>query len=137
MIRKGRFAIWNNVEYELFSYQRQYYLQTRNQLALLNGFVKSPKDKDVFIKEVDVKELEDAYEIISYVMILSYRFAVEGYNDETGTVALVTNNPFVQKKINVRPYGKDEFIIEIPYGEVEIIEERIPILGFEKQLTQY
>ena len=35
MIRKGRFALWKSEEYELISYQRQYYLQSRNQSDLL------------------------------------------------------------------------------------------------------
>ena len=90
-----------------------------------------PGNAHVFIKKVSLKELEDAYEIMPYVMILGYRFAVEGYNESTGTVALVTNNPFVQEKINVRPYGKYEYIIEVPHGEIYIKEDRIPILGFE------
>lgn len=137
MIRKGRFAVWNNEEYELISYQQKYYLQSRNKLALSTGFVKSLKDTDVFIKEVHVDELGDAYEVVSYAMISGYRFAVEGYNDEMGTVALVTSNPFVQKKINVHPYRQGEFIIEIPYAEIQIIEDRIPILGFEKYLPQF
>ena len=131
MIRKGRFALWNCEEYELISYQRQYYLQSRNQSDLLKGFKEMPGNAHVFINKVSLKELEDAYEIMPYVMILGYRFAVEGYNESTGMVALVTNNPFVQEKVNVRPYGKYEYIIEVPHGEIYIKEDRIPIPGFE------
>ena len=131
MIRKGRFALWKSKEYELISYQRQYYLQSRNQSDLQSGFNEIQGNASVFVKKVSVKELEDAYEILPYVMISGHRFEVEGYNMNTGIVALVTNNPFVQKKIDVQPYGKYEYIIEIPYEDIYIIEDRISILGFE------
>jgi hypothetical protein len=131
VIRKGRFALWGNKEFELISYQRQYYLQSGNPLDLENGFVGKSGRKQVFIKSVSIRELQDAYEIIPYAMIAGYRFAVEGYNEKTGKIALVTNNPFVKAKIDVRAYGKFEYIIEIPIDEIRLEEDRVPILGFE------
>ncbi len=135
MIRKGRFALWGNKEFELVSYQRQYYLQSENPLELENGFVGRNGDKQVFIKSVSVRELEDAYEIGPYAMIAGYRFAVEGYNEKTGKVALVTNNPFVKEKMDVHAYGKFEYIIEISLDEIQLEEDRVPILGFEGLYT--
>lgn len=131
MLRKGRFALLNGKEYELVSYQRQYYLRSDNPIDLENGFIKMRDSEKIFIKKVSVKDLEDAYEIFPYAMLEGYRFAVAGYNEKMNTFALVTNNPFVKEKIAVRPYGKFEYIIEIPYGEIDIQEDRIPILGFE------
>ena len=132
MFRKGRYALWGNKEFELISYLRQYYLQSGNPLDLKNGFIEKNGKNPVFIRPVSVRELEDAYEIIPYAMIEGYRFAVEGYNEKTGKLALVTNNPFVKEKIDVRPYGKFEYIIEIALNDhgVELKEDRIPILGF-------
>ena len=132
LFRKGRFAVWQGKEYELVSYQRQYYLSSKERQDLQNGFFKPRGDGQTFYKDVSIRDLDDAYEIVSYTMISSYRFAIEGYNEKTGNVALVTNNPFVKEKIAVRPYGKYEYIIEIPLGEITIEEDRIPILGFEK-----
>jgi len=134
-IRKGRFALWNKKEFELGSYQRQYYLQSADPLDMRNGFVKKNGDKDVYIKTVSVHELEDAYEIIPYGMIAGYRFAVEGYDEKTGKVILVTNNPFVKERIDVRPYGKFEYIIEVLLEDIVIEEDRVPILGFEGLYT--
>ena len=131
MIRKGRFALWGNKEYELVSYQRQYYLQSESPLDLERGFVEKKGNKPIFIKPVSIRELEDAYEIVPYAMIAGYRFAVEGYNEKIGKVALVTNNPFVKEKIDVRAYGKFEYIIEISLDEIRLEEDRVPILGFE------
>jgi len=131
VIRKGRFAIWRNKEFELISYQRQYYLQSKNTLDLENGFVWKNGDKQVFVKPVSIRELEDAYEIVPYAMIAGYRFALEGYNEKTGKVVLVTNNPFVKEKVDVQAYGKFEYIIEVSLDEIRLEEDRIPILGFE------
>ncbi len=72
-----------------------------------------------------------ADEVIPYAVISGYRFAVTGYDMETGKVMLVTANPFVKDKIDVRPYGKFEYIIEVPLGDIKIEEDRVPILGFE------
>lgn len=131
MIRKGRFAAWNDREFELVSYQREYYLRSEDPLDMQLGF-KAMKGNDcAFVKAVSIRDLEDAYEIVPYAMISGYRFAVAGCNEKTGNIALVTNNPFVQEKIAVRPYGKFEYIIEFPLEEIKIEEDRVPILGFE------
>ncbi len=135
MIRKGRFAIWNCNEYELISYQRQHYLKSKNESDIEHGFRKLKGRNQAFVKRVSVRELEDAYEVFQYAMVASYRFAVEGYNEKQDTVALVTHNPFVKEKLNVRPYGKGQYIIEVPKRDVEIEEDRIPILGFENKKT--
>jgi len=131
VIRRGRFALWEGKEYGLISNQRQYYLQSVNLLDLENGFVRKNGDQSVFIKPVSIRELEDAYEIFPYAMIAGYRFALEGYNEKTGKVVLVTNNPFVKEKIEVQAYGKFEYIIEISLDDIRLEEDRIPILGFE------
>ena len=132
MIRKGRFAVLDGREYVLFSYQRQYYLRSENPYDLQNGFIKMKSDEKVFIKQVSAQELDDAYEIFPFAIVGSYRFSVMGYNEKSGTVVLVTNNPFVKKKINVRPYGQYEYIIEIPHEDIQISEDRLGILGFDR-----
>ena len=131
MIRKGRFAVWNNREFELVSYRREYYLRSENPRDLQLGFSSTDGDQQVFTRPISLEELEDAYEIIPYAMILSYRFAIVSYNQETGRFALVTNNPFVKNKVAVRPYGKLEYIIEVCKEDIIIQEDRVPILGFD------
>lgn len=131
MVRRGRFALMNGKEYELISYQHQYYLKSTDIVDLQLGFIDIQGTAKEFTKKVSVEDLEDAYEVFPYAMLIGYRFAVEGYNKKTGNVRLVTSNPFVKKKIDVRAYRKDEYIIELPYEDVVIQEDRIPILGFE------
>lgn len=131
MLRKGRYAVVDRREYGLFSCNRQYYLRSTNSLELENGFAPWGRKKGVFIKKTKIEELEDAYEIFPYVMLNSHRFSVEGIDIQAKTIALVTSNPFVQKKMNAKPYGLDEYVITLPIGKVCIREERISILGFE------
>lgn len=131
MVRRGRFAQMNGKEYELFSYQRQYYLKSTEAADLELGFTEMQGNVGEFTRKVSVKDLEDAYEIFPYAMLTGYRFAVEDFNQEKGIVRLVTSNPFVKKKIDVKAYRKDEYIIELPYEDIVIEEDRLPILGFE------
>ena len=135
MIRKGRFALWQSKEYELISYQRKYYLRSEDQSDSNKGFIKMNGNNGPLIKHVSINELDDAFEIIPYAMLSGHRFEVEGYNKEMDTIALVTNNPFVKNKIEVRPYGKYEYIIEIPSTTMKIEEDRIHILGFENKFN--
>lgn len=131
MLRKGRFAVVGGKEYGLFSCHHQSYLKSTNILDLANGFVSWYGRKGIFVKRVSVSELENAYEVFPYVMLRSHRFVVEEVDCRTGRVLLVTSNPFVQKKVNVKPYGIGEYMIELPIEEVAIEEERIAILGFK------
>jgi hypothetical protein len=131
MIRKGRFAVWNGKEYPIVSQRRKYYLQSGNPEDKEVGFVEMGVSRN-FFKEIRIDELEGAYEVFPYAMLSGYRFALESYEKETGMVTLVTNNPFAQKKVAVSPYGKDEYRIEIPIDQVTILEDRVPILGFEE-----
>ena len=131
MARKGRFARIYGKEYELITYQREYYLKSKDIVDLQFGFIDIQGTAKEFTKKVSVEDLESAYEVFLYAMLIGYRFAIEGYNEKEGTVRLVTSNPFVEKRIDVKPYGKDEYIIELPYEEIVIQEDRIPILGFD------
>ena len=136
VLKKGRFALSNSKEYELASYQGQYYLKSYDPNDLKNGFIKMQNDEKILIKQITIDEMEDAYEVFPFAMVKGHRFAVEGYNKCTGMVSLVTNNPFVKNKLPVRPYGKSEYIIEIPYTTLEIKDDRIPILGFENNIYE-
>ncbi|MCM3636150.1 hypothetical protein M3152_00350 [Sporosarcina luteola] len=131
MIRKGRFAVWNGKEYPIVSQRRKYFLQSGNPEDKEIGFVEMGTNGHLF-KEVDTDVLEDAYEVFPYAILSGHRFAVESYEQETGMVTFVTNNPFAHKKVAVSPYGKDGFRIDLPLDEVVILEDRIPILRFEE-----
>ncbi len=131
MVRKGRFARLNGKEYALISFQHQYYLKSNDRSDIELGFEERQENAGEFIKKVSIENLEDAYEIFPFSILKGHRFAIEGQDKENGTIKLVTSNPFVSKKVAVRPYGKDEYIIELPHDQVVIEEDRIQILGFE------
>lgn len=133
MLRKGRFAVIDGKEYALLSSKGEYYLKSSNVLDLANGFCILGGYQDRFIKRVSFDKLESAYEVFPNVMLKSHRFMVESVNYQTDMITLVTSNPFVQKKMEARPYRNNTFIVEYPLEEVKIEEEKIPILGFESK----
>lgn len=128
-LRKGRFARWQGQDYELASYQRIYYLMTDDPSMVSEGFREQEGRADRYIREVSTKELEDAYEIIPYAMYKSHRFTIEGETGD-GKLVMVTSDPYVQNVMDVKPYGRHEFITELSPDEVELMEDRIGILGF-------
>ena len=130
MFRKGRYAIWNGKEYPVVSQKRKYFLQSDNEIDIENGFTSLGR-QNAYFKEVMPSELEDAYEIFPYAILSGYRFSMESCNEKTGMITLVTNNPYAAKKVDVSPYGMGEFSIEMPFEEITVLEDRVPILGFE------
>ena len=135
MIRRGRFARWNEKEYEISSRNKQIYLATTDVKELKNGFSRMGGSTATLLRPVDVKELEDAYEIVPYAILGGHRFAIEGLDPLTGMVKLVTNNAYAVKKVELYPYGSDAYMIELPYKSITVEEDRIPILGFENRFV--
>ncbi|MGG0642462.1 hypothetical protein ABE021_00770 [Sporosarcina gallistercoris] len=135
MIRKGRFARWNGKEYEISSRNKQIYLATTNTDELKNGFSLIGGSTTSLLRAVELKELEDAYEIVPYATLGGHRFVIEGIDSQTGMVKLVTNNAFAVKKLELQPYGSDEYMIELPFQSIVVEEDRIPILGFENRFV--
>ncbi|MFC7363559.1 MULTISPECIES: hypothetical protein [Bhargavaea] len=135
-LRKGRFAKWKGDDYELASYQRTYYLTTDDPSLSSEGFHPQEGRPGRYIREVSVKDLEDAYEIIPYTIYKSHRFTIEGETKD-GKLVLVTSDPYVRSKVDVKPYGRHEFIIEVPAAEVDVTEERRRILGFSGSPSIY
>jgi hypothetical protein len=131
-LRKGRYAKWNGRDYELASYQRIYYLTTDDPSLAGEGFRPQEGRIGRYVREVSVKELEDAYEIIPYTIYKSHRFTVEGETKD-GKLVMVTSDPYVRNEMDVKPYGRHEFIIEVSPDEVDVAEERKGILGFGDQ----
>lgn len=133
MIRRGRFARWNEKEYGIISRDKQIYLTTNDINEKQSGFNRVGGPSDVLMRKIDVHELEDAYEVVPYAIVEGYRFAIETSDIQTRYVKLVTNNTFASKKVAVQPYGTGEYMIELPIESVLLEEDRIPILGFENK----
>ena len=135
-LRKGRYAKWQGRDYELASYQRIYYLTTDDPSLADEGFRPQEGRPGRYIREVSEKELEDAYEIIPYTVYKSHRFTIEGETRD-GKLVMVTSDPYVRNDVEVKPYGRHEFIIEVSPDEVDVAEERRGILGFSSQTSVY
>ncbi|MFC4408831.1 hypothetical protein ACFOZY_00135 [Chungangia koreensis] len=127
MIRKGRFGKWKNKEYELFFYQGKYFLRTNDIQDKDLGFTPIEEGKGQLVKETAIRDLEDAYEIVPYAMVEGHRLNVEGFDFETKIVALTSNNPYAKEKLGMRPYGRHEYIIELPFDRVQLEEEKVSL----------
>lgn len=125
MIKKGRFAKWNNREFELFFYQGKYYLRSNDIQDSALGFSPIEEGKEQLVRETAIRDLDEAYEIVPYVIYDGHRLQVEGFDTSSQTVVVTSNNPFVKDKLDMRPYGRYEFITEMPFSDIEIEEEKI------------
>lgn len=127
MIRKGRFGKWKDKEYELFFYQGKYFLRSNDIQDQYLGFNPIEEGKSQLVKETAIRDLDDAYEIVTYAMVEGHRLHVEGYDAKSQTVALTTNNPYAKQKLGMRPYGRYEYIIELPLDRVQLEEEKVSL----------
>jgi len=127
MIRKGRFGKWKNKEYELFFYQGKYFLRSNDIQDEDLGFSLIEEGKGQFVKETAIRDLEEAYEIVPYAMVEGHRLTVEGYDEKSQTFALTSNNPYAKEKLGMRPYGRYEYIIELPLDRIQLEEEKVSL----------
>ena len=127
MIKKGRYGRWKNKEYELFFYQGKYFLRSNDIQDKDLGFSLIEEGKNQLVKETAIRDLEDAYEIIPYTTIEGHRLNVEGFDEKSSTVALTSNNPYAKEKLGMRPYGRYEYILELPLDSIQIEEERVSL----------
>lgn len=127
MIRKGRYGLWKNKEFELFFYQGKYFLRSDDIQDEDLGFSPIEEGKGQLVKEIAIRELDDAYEIVPYAMVEGHRFNVEGYDETDQLVALTSNNPYAKEKLGMRPYGRYEYIIELPIEQIQLKEEKVSL----------
>jgi hypothetical protein len=132
MIKKGRYAIYNGKEYSIISAKNdQVRLRSRDPLDKVNGFELSENSvSKVYVKNVMRQDLDDAYEIIPTTYYKGYHFGIIGFDKSTQEVILMTSNPEAWKKLNLETHAKYEFTVDVPLSELDIIEEKEPILGF-------
>lgn len=131
MIKKGEYGIYKGEEYSIIPEgSGKVTLRTRDKASAQNGFQAAGLKKNVFIKQIDQSELESAYE---YKLSASYRgeeFAIEGVNEENGTIILKSMDPESVDKLGFSSLGKYEYIKKVSVDDVQIQEKKSPILGF-------
>ncbi|KEZ47627.1 MULTISPECIES: hypothetical protein [Metabacillus] len=131
MIKKGEYGIYKGEEYSIIPEgSGKVTLRTRDKASAQNGFQAAGLKKNVFIKQIDQSELENAYE---YKLSANYRgqeFAIEGVNEENGTIILKSMDPESVDKLGFSSLGKYEYIKKVSVDDVQIQEKKSPILGF-------
>ncbi|MGG4489619.1 hypothetical protein [Metabacillus idriensis] len=132
MIKKGKYAIYKGKEYSIISARKdQVKLRSTDPLDIEYGFELSKMSlAKAYVKTVEKNELDDAYEIIPTTFYKGYHFGIIGFDEAKQEVILMTSNPEAWKKLNLETHAKYEFTVDVPLNELEIIEEKEPILGF-------
>lgn len=130
MIKKGEYAIYKGKEYSIIVKDNFVTLRSFDKSELKNGFRVGGLLKNVYLKDVTIDQLEDAYEIIPHAVFKGHDFGIAGYNEEKGIVTLVTNNPNLMKELNLESHAKYEYNIDVHINEIKILEDKVPILGF-------
>ncbi|WP_257348177.1 hypothetical protein [Pseudalkalibacillus decolorationis] len=130
MIRKGEYGVFSGKKFELFYYNQSYYLRSRDQQDTEIGFSSVEGRDSLYIKKVDKSDLEDAYEIVPYAFYKGYKFGIAGFSNERKTVSIVTNDPKVRDLLKLEAPGVAEFTKDVPIHELDVKEEKRPIMGF-------
>ncbi|WP_026677561.1 hypothetical protein [Fictibacillus gelatini] len=133
MIKDGKYAIYKGKEYSIIIEDGYVTLRSFDQSELKNGFRVGGLLKNVYLKDVSINELEDAYEIIPYCIYKGYDFGIIGYSKEKQTVTIVTSNPKAKEKLNLESPGKGEYIKKVPIQDIQIFEEKRPLFGFRNK----
>lgn len=129
-MRKGNYGIYKNKEFSIRKTGDQIRLKSTDPNDIQLGFSQSQNHPELFFKYIHINELENAYEIVPYTIFKGHKFLILGFDKEKNKVHLVTQDPEVVDFLEVKSIGKFEYVIEVPIGELQIFEEKRPILGF-------
>lgn len=135
MIRLGSYGVYNGKEYEITGYKgnNKVKLLSYDESDLQNGFGQNPNfpRPGVFIKIVDLKDIEKAFDVTTYC---KYRGKVVDLLDENDDSYLIgTGNHEIYKsfKFNMRTLGDyDKWVKKHEIKEIwEDIEPREDYMG--------
>ncbi len=132
MIKKGRYALYNGKEYSIIQVNNGHVkLRSFDSSAKENGFVLSAASiTGVYVKTVGVEDIDDAYEIIPSAIYKGFDFGIIGFDKESQEATLMTSNPEAWRKLNLETHAKYEFTVCVPIIDLDVIEEKVTILGF-------
>jgi|GEM_PF-1039756 hypothetical protein len=132
-MKRGEYGIYRGKEYSIIleRYNRVT-LRTYDKSALEEGFQIAGLMKNVYIKEVDKAELDDAYEYKPYAVYKGREFIIEGVNETDQTVILKSIDQNAVDELGFSSLGKYEFTVCVPINDLVVIEEKVEILGFRR-----
>ncbi|PLR66513.1 MULTISPECIES: hypothetical protein [Bacillaceae] len=82
------------------------------------------------MKTVGLEDFDDAYEIIPSAFYKGFDFDIIGFDKESQEATLMTSNPEAWRKLNLETHAKYEFTVCVSIIDLDIIEEKVTILGF-------
>jgi len=140
-IRFGTYTLIDGIEMKIFAYRHEvplpenekiYGVSYSAELGIKDGFKlnKLPNPySDEYVKEIHLKEITNAYFVITKAKYKGELFEVEPYYGDDIHLHLATKNVELGKKLNFYElhdgYGKPYYLGEIKISEVEEIwEER-------------
>lgn len=134
MFKKGRYALYKGKEYSIiYAKNGLVKLRSFDSSDTANGFLLSPTSiTGVYVKTVGLEDLDDAFEIIPSAFYKGYDFGIIGFDKESQEAILMTSNPEAWKKLNLETHAKYEFTVCAPINDLDVIEEKVEILGFRR-----
>ncbi|MGF9963735.1 hypothetical protein [Bacillus rhizoplanae] len=131
-IKSGKYGIYKGKEYRLAKEKDDSItLVSEDPAELQNGFIKYERSNNIFLKVVLKQDLESAYYINVDAKYKGHIFGVIGYGEKDQTVTLFTQDPALADKFHMSRPFRGEFVKIVKVDEVELIENKKPIWGFE------
>jgi hypothetical protein len=132
----GLYAIYNNREYDLLIRGESYYLFSTDENDMVNnGFsyyidTSGNIDKDMYMKKITRKEIDEAYKVRMYGVYKGHEFFIMAENN--GEVVLTISSP---KEVEIAKQLEFKFVEPLVYDKKVLIEDLDGII--EKQETVY
>lgn len=124
-MKDGRYGLYKGKEYRLVKPKRDSIsLVSHSKSDLENGF--DEYDEGIYVKVIKKTDLEDVYRIHSSAVFRGERFGILAESDKNNTYTLSGNEAHAEK-FSMHCHNKGEFSMEVPRGEVEIIEKITPL----------
>ncbi|MES5896664.1 hypothetical protein [Bacillus cereus group sp. RP43] len=129
-MRQNKYAIYAEKEYKIVKIDNHLELISTDEQDLKNGFVPYDRDPNLFIKVVEKKDLETAYNVTPFAVYKGIEFVLIGLNEEKRTVDIYGIDPKVARQLGMSTAGRGEFSKTVPLDDIELIEKVEPIWGF-------
>jgi hypothetical protein len=119
MIRKGKYALYNGIEYRFTKSKSKKLELISNNLNDLNKGFKIYAE-NVYVKAVTLNEIEKLFYIYSYAKYKGEEFPASQGSD--GTILLNTSDTQLAKKLGFDRTDKYQYSKYVSYDEVDLFE---------------
>ncbi|MBO9129008.1 hypothetical protein [Bacillus sp. 165] len=133
MVKHGKYGIFKGEEYRLVKIQGDTAeLVSHNSYDAYKGFIPYEQDDTIYIKKIYTSHLEFAYRVMTFALYKGHKLGV--VSDKGDTFLLGTTDTKAWRDLGMQVINKFEYHIEVPKNQVELVEVKTPILGFQLNL---